>query len=295
MLGGKKGIESLKLFAFICPALIFYTLFVLIPAFGGIWYSFTNWNGLNPNYKIVGLSNYIEIITEDKYFIKSIIFTLKFVIYMVILQNVLALLLALLIENRKKSKFVFRTLFFMPNMISMIISGFIWMFIFTKVLPGVSGDGIFSFLNQTWLGDPRLSFYAVLIVSLWAGVGYLMIIYIAALQSIPAQLIEAASIDGAKTYILFKYIKLPMILPAVTIGIFLSLNSSFKVFEAVFALTGGGPGRSTQVIALNIFEEAFNMSNRYGYASAKAIVLFLIIFAITCVQLIVMKKREVQA
>lgn len=292
---GKKGKETLKLLTFIGPAFIFYSLFVLIPAFGGVWYSLTNWNGLNSTYEMVGLSNYIEIITEDKYFIKSLYFTLRFVIYMVILQNILALFLALLIENRKKSKMVFRTILFMPNMISMIISGFIWMFIFTKVLPYIGGDGVFGFLNQSWLGDPLFSFYAVLIVSLWGGVGYLMIIYIAALQSIPQQLIEAASIDGAKGFTLFRSIKLPLILPAVTIGIFLSLNSSFKVFEAVFALTGGGPGRSTQVIALNIFEEAFNMNNRYGYASAKAIVLFFIVFLITFIQLWVMKKKEVQA
>lgn len=291
----KKGKQTLKLLTFIAPALIFYTLFVLIPAFGGIWYSFSNWNGLNRSYQMIGLSNYIEIFSEDSTFIKSILFTLRFVIYMVVLQNLLALFLAILIENRNKSNKFFRTIFFMPNMISMIISGFIWMFIFTKVIPGITDNGFLPFLNQSWLGDPMFSFFAILIVSLWAGVGYLMIIYIAALQSIPKQLVEAATIDGANGFILFRSIKLPLILPAVTIGLFLALNSSFKVFEAVYALTGGGPGRSTQVIALNIFEEAFNMSNRYGYASAKAIVLFLIVFLITFIQLIIMKKREVQA
>lgn len=285
----KETRRNLKLLSFVLPAFIFYFTFVLVPAIGGFWYSLTDWNLLNRSVNFVGPDNYIEAFSADPYFISSILFTLKFVLYMVILQNGLALILALLIENRDSTKTWFRTIFFMPNMISMIIAGFMWMFIFTKVLPGI------DFLNRTWIGDPRWSFFAILIVSLWAGVGYLMIIYIAAIQSIPRQLIEAAMIDGARNMTLFRYVKLPMILPAVTIGVFLSLNSSFKVFEAVYALTGGGPGRSTQVIALNIFEEAFNMSNRFGYASAKAIILFLIVALITFIQLRIMKNREVQA
>ena len=290
-----KKLATFKLISFVFPAFAFYAIFVLVPAIGGIWFSFSDWNLLNPSYEMIGISNYIEALIEDKFFIQSLFFTLKFVLYMVVLQNVLALFLAILIENRKHSKVFFRTIFFMPNMISMIIAGFMWMFIFTKVIPGIAGQGILSFLKQSWIGDPKWSFFAILIVSLWAGVGYLMIIYIAAIQSIPRQLIEAASIDGAMRFTLFRYIKLPMILPALTIGLFLALNSSFKVFEAVFALTGGGPGRATQVIALNIYEEAFNMSNRFGYASAKAIILFLIITAITFIQLWIMKRKEIQA
>jgi raffinose/stachyose/melibiose transport system permease protein len=190
---------------------------------------------------------------------------------------------------------VFRTLLFLPNMISMIIGGFMWLFIFTRVLPRLDPDGLLGFLNQTWIGDPSWSFVAILTVSLWAGVGYLMVIYVAALQGVPRQLLESAAIDGAGRVRVVLSIILPMILPAVTIGIFLSLNMSFKVFEVVYALTGGGPGRATQVIALNIFEEAFNMSQRFGYASAKATILFLVVFTITLVQLRVMKRREVEA
>jgi len=122
-----------------------------------------------------------------------------------------------------------------------------------------------------------------------------MLIYIAALQGIPGQLIEAAYIDGADEWTIFRRIKLPMILPGITIGVFLALNSSFKVFEVVFSLTGGGPGRATQVIALNIFEEAFDLNFRYGYASAQANILFLFVALVTLVQLSVMKKREIQA
>ena len=287
--------SSAKLLAFVAPALVFYVVLVLVPAGGGVWYGFTNWNGLNPSYRFVGLANYVEALTEDPYFVGALLFTLKYVGFMVVLQNALALGLALLVEARRRGRLAFRTMLFLPNMISMIIGGFMWLFIFTRVLPRLNSDGPLGFLNQSWIGDPSWSFVAILTVSLWAGVGYLMVIYVAALQGVPRQLLESAAIDGAGRLRVAASVILPMILPAVTIGVFLSLNMSFKVFEVVYALTGGGPGRATQVIALNIFEEAFNMSNRYGYASAKATLLFLVVFSITLVQLRVMKRREVEA
>lgn len=268
---------------------------MLVPAFGGFYYSFTDWNGLNHTYDFIGLSNFLEAFTDDPDFIKSILFTLKYVVFMVVLQNVFALLLAALIEARSRYKAIFRTVFFMPNMLSMIIGGFMWLFIFTRVLPYIAEHSVFKFLDQSWIGDSNFSFLAIIIVALWGGVGYLMVIYIAALQGVPQQIVEAATMDGANSLQVFRHVRLPMILPAVTIGIFVALNSSFKVFDVVYALTGGGPGRQTQVIALNIFEEAFKLNNRYGYASAKAIILFLIIFLITLVQLRIMKRKEVEA
>ncbi|MEX2443608.1 MAG: sugar ABC transporter permease [Alkalispirochaeta sp.] len=292
--GGGDWKSPVQVLWFVAPALVFYLAFVLVPAVGGVWYGLTNWNLLNPSYRFVGLANYVEALTEDLHFLNSVLFTLKYVGSMVLLQNVLALVLAVLVEGRTRGRVTFRTILFMPNMISMVIAGFMWLFIFTQVLPNLAENNVFSFLDRQWIGDPRWSFYAILIVSLWAGVGYLMVIYIAALQGVPVQLKEAAAIDGASRFRLFRSVVLPMILPSVTIGVFLSLNMSFKVFEVVYALTGGGPGRATQVIALNIFEEAFNMSNRYGYASAKATLLFALVFAITLVQLRVMKSREVQ-
>ncbi|MFD0671043.1 carbohydrate ABC transporter permease [Cohnella sp. GCM10027633] len=287
--------RSVTLIAFVFPALLFYAVFTLAPAVGGAWYSLTDWNGLNPAYRMVGFSNYAEAFTEDPFFIDSIWFTLKYVVFMVVLQNVLSLALAAFVESRGRSKALFRTIFFMPNMISLIIGGFMWMFIFTKVLPAIAVKTGLLFLDQSWIGDPKFSFVSILVLSLWGGVGYLMVIYIAALQNVPQSLKEAAAIDGANASQVFRNVTLPMIYPALTIGLFLTLNSSFKVFEAVFALTGGGPGRATQVISMNIYEEAFSFSNRFGYASAKAMILFAIVFLITVVQLTVMKRREMEA
>ena len=294
MIQGKHWRNQGTMLLFVLPALLFYAAFVLVPAIGGFWYSLTDWNGLNPTYRMVGWSNYVEALTADRYFIQSLLFTLRFVFYMVVLQNLIALLLAVLVESRNKGRILLRTLFFMPNMISMIIGGFMWMFIFTRVLPFIADQTILAFLDQSWIGDPRYSFYAILLVSLWGGVGYLMVIYIAALQGVPQNLKEAAVIDGASPGAAFLHVTLPMILPALTVAVFVAINSAFKVFDVVFSLTGGGPGRATQVISLNIFAEAFRMNNRYGYASAKAIILFLVIFVITLIQLRLMKKREVQ-
>ncbi|WP_139997571.1 MULTISPECIES: carbohydrate ABC transporter permease [Paenibacillus] len=291
----RKNKQTVILLAFVLPALLFYAVFTIAPAFGGVWYSLTNWNGLNPTYDMVGFANYTEALTNDPYFIKSVWFTFKYVLYMVVLQNVIALLLAVFVESRRKSKVLFRTIFFMPNMLSLIIGGFMWMFIFTKVLPIIAEKTGLLILDQSWIGDPAFSFYSIVILSLWGGVGYQMVIYIAALQGVPASLREAAAIDGASSLQTFRYVTLPMIYPAVTIGIFLTLSSSFKVFDAVYSLTGGGPGRSTQVIALNIVEEAFKFNQRYGYASAKAIILFVIVLILTVIQLWIMKRREVEA
>ncbi|HEY0829388.1 MAG TPA: sugar ABC transporter permease [Bacilli bacterium] len=291
----KNRKQTIILLAFVFPAILFYSVFVLAPSMGGVWYSLTDWNGLNPAYDMVGFSNYIEAFTDDPYFLDSIWFTLKYVIFMVVLANFFAVVLAVFIESQNRSKVWFRTIFFMPNMISLIIGGFMWMFIFTKVLPYIAEHTIFHFLDQSWIGDPRVSFSTLLSLSLWSGVGYLMVIYIAALQGVPQQLKEAAAIDGANALQTFRNVTLPMIYPALTIGLFVTLNGSFKVFDAVFALTGGGPGRATQVIALNIYEEAFSMSSRYGYASAKAMILFLIVFMVTLIQLWIMKSKEVEA
>jgi len=281
-------------FAFVGPALLFYIIIIVIPMAGGISYSFTDWNGLNQDYDFVGISNYIESF-KDPHFTHAIGFTLKYVILMVVLQNVIALLLAVLIESRKRFKGLFRTVFFMPNMISMIIGTFMWTFIFTKLLPEIAEKTIFTFLDQAWIGDPNVSFYSIMIVSLWQGIGYMMIIYIAALQSVPQEMKEAAYLDGANAWQMFRSVTLPMIMHAVTICLFLTLNSAFNAFDVVYALTGGGPGRNTEMVALNVFQEAFSYNFRYGFANAKAMILFAIILTVTLIQVRITKRKEIEA
>jgi raffinose/stachyose/melibiose transport system permease protein len=291
----KRYKKYVSLLMFTAPAFLLYAVFLLIPTLGGMFYSFTDWNGLNKSYHFVGFANFAEALGEDSDFVHSLWFTLKYVVFMVVLQNAIALLLAVLIETRTRSKGFFRTVFFMPNMISIIISSFMWTFVFTQVLPQIAEKTALAFLDQSWIGNPSVSFYSILIVSLWNGVGYMLIIYLAALQGVPQHLKEAAVIDGASPFQRFLHVTVPMITHAITICFFLTLNGAFKVFEVVYGLTGGGPGRSTQVITLNIYEEAFSNNFRYGYASAKSVILFVMILIITFIQISVMKKREVEA
>jgi raffinose/stachyose/melibiose transport system permease protein len=279
--------KYISLLTFVGPAFILYTIFLLIPTLGGMFYSFTDWNGLNRDYDFIGFGNFVEALAEDPDFVGSL--------FMVVLQNLFALLLAVFIESRRRSKGFFRTIFFMPNMISTIISAFMWTFVFAQVLPQLAEKTALTLLDQSWIGDPKVSFFSILIVSLWNGVGYMMIIYLAGLQGVPQSLKEAAVIDGASAFQTFRNVTLPMITHAITICFFLTLNGAFKVFEVVYGLTGGGPGRSTQVITMNIYEEAFSNNFRYGYASAKSVILFVIILLFTFIQIQVMKRREVEA
>ena len=276
---------------FALPALIVYAVFKLFPAISGIYYSMTNWNGLNKGFDMVGLDNFKEILS-DKYYWQSILFTLKYVLVMIIVANLIALLLAVTIESRKRAKGLFRTIFFMPNMISMIIGGYMWMFIFTKVLYYMADNWGLTFFDKSWIGDPKYAFIAIIIVASWGSVGYLMIFYMAALQGVPLNLKEAASLDGANAWQTFRHVVLPLIQNGVTICVFWTLNAGFQVFDVVYALTGGGPGRATQTAAINIYEEAFRGNVRYGYATAKSTVLFVIVMLFTAIQLRLMKRKE---
>jgi raffinose/stachyose/melibiose transport system permease protein len=291
----KKSTEIKNLALFLTPALIFYVLFMVIPVVLGLSYSFTDWNGMNPNFKFVGLNNFNEAITKDKNFLNSIGFTIKYVVVMVVLSNVLALFLAVLIDSRIKTQNLFRTLYFIPNMISFIIGAYIWQFIFKKVLKELAKLPLLGFLSQPWLGDPKFSFWAIVMMSLWTSVGYLLVIYIAALQGVPTEIKEAARVDGARGIQVFRYVTLPMIMHAVTINLFLMLNNSFKAFDQIYGLTGGGPGRTTQVMSLNIYSEAFSNYFRFGYANAKAIILFLFVLVVTLVQLKLTGNKEVKS
>lgn len=287
-----KHSQNRALIMFVLPAFVFFSAFKLIPAILGLWYSLTNWNGINPTKKYIGFENFKEILTNDPDFWQAMLFTLKYVVVAVIALNICALMLAIAIESLRKAKGIFRTIFYLPNMISMIIGGFMWNFIFTQVIYSIAENTGLGFLNRSWISDPKYSFFAIIIVAVWGGAGYLMVIYIAAIQSVPAALIEAAVVDGASPLKRFLNITLPMIKQSFTICLFVTLNSAFQVFDVVFALTGGGPGRATQVAAINIYEEAFGRSNRFGYATAKSTILFVVILLITLVQLKVMKKRE---
>lgn len=286
--------KNLVLLACVAPAFICFAVVKLIPSISGFWYSLTNWNGINPNKNFIGLANFIEIFSSDAAFWGTFLFTLRYTLWAVLLINLTALAFAVAIESLGKTKSLFRTLFYLPNMISLIIGGYMWNFIFTQVVYHFSDVWGWAFFDRSWIGDPTWSFPAIVLVSIWGQAGYVMIIYMAALQNVPKSLHEAAYVDGAGPVRRFFSITLPMIRHAFTICLFITLNNAFQVFDVVYSLTGGGPGRATQVVALNIYEEAFGRSSRFGYATAKSLVVFLVVLLITAVQLSIMKRKEQQ-
>ncbi|EFM10047.1 binding-protein-dependent transport systems inner membrane component [Paenibacillus curdlanolyticus YK9] len=275
------------------PATIAFSIIVLLPFVLGMYYAFTDWNGVADTVKFVGFDNFVAAFKDDS-FRSSFAFTAKLTIFAVILTNVVAFLLALLLTQPIKLKNILRTVFFLPNVIGGLLLGFIWQFIFIKGFAAIGKSTDWHLFKLPWLGDEQTSFWAIVIVSIWSGAGYLMVIYIAALINVPQDLTEAASIDGATAWQRMRHIIFPLVMPAVTISLFLALSWSFKAFDVILSLTKGGPFNSTQSVALNIYTEAFQ-NNRYGLGTAKAFIFFLIVAAITTLQVWLTKKREVQA
>lgn len=290
----KKLKEALLYIAFVGPVLAVFTVIVLIPFVLGMYYSFTNWNGVTGEIAWVGLDNFRYIFTTDPQIVNSFLFTTKFTFFAVILTNVIGLTLAIILTNALKTTNILRTVFFLPNLIGGLLLGFIWQFIFVRGFESIGKLTGLSLFQLPWLGDANTAFWGIVIVSVWQGSGYIMIIYIAALQNVPNELIEAAKVDGANRWQIFKNITVPMITPAITICLFLTIAWSFKIFDVNVSLTGGGPFKSTESLSLNIYTEAF-VNNRYGIGAAKAFLFFIIVATVTTLQVMYTKKREVQA
>jgi raffinose/stachyose/melibiose transport system permease protein len=291
----KRHLRSTLEFAgFTVPAVIVIFAFVELPFLMSVLYSFTKWNGLDKVPVFIGFANYMEIFTNDPNMMQALGFTLLFTVFMVFFTNVIAMLLAVALDSKVRGKNVLRAAFYVPNIISMIIIGYIWRFIFSKGFDSFYALTKIPAFQLSWLGDAKLSFVSVVIVSVWQAIGFYMVIYIAGLQTVPKDIIEAAMIDGARSSTRFFRITMPLILPSITVCLFYSLSSALKTFDVIFSLTFGGPGTATTSIALDIYKTAFSDS-RFGYGSAKSVLLFFLILLVTVFQLSLFKKREVEA
>jgi raffinose/stachyose/melibiose transport system permease protein len=279
---------------FMGPGFLFFTVIVLISFLMGVFYSFTEWNGVNREPIWIGIQNYIEIFQGDDQAATSAVFTAKFTAVSVVIANTLAFFLALALVQPLKSANVLRTIIFLPNVIGGIILGFVWRFIFTNSVPSLGAVTEIALFQLPWLGTPETGFWASVIVFVWQRTGYLMVIYIAALLGIDQNLIEAAHIDGASGWSILRRVILPLTVPAITISVFLALSWTTKMFDVIFSLTRGGPFGSTETFAMNIYFEAFQY-NSYGLGSAKAILFFLVVATISTIQVLVTKRWEVEA
>jgi raffinose/stachyose/melibiose transport system permease protein len=285
----RKNIKKFFVFGAI-PLSIFLAVLVY-PFAQGFFLTFTNWNGFGYT-KFAGFSNYATSL-KDSHFWVTLGFTLKFVIVSVILVNAVAFGLALLVTAKLKSANIFRTFFFIPNLIGGVILGVIWQFIFNTALTSVATKFNLPFFQDSWLQDTNKAFWALIIVTVWQSSGYMMIIYITGLISIEQDVLEAAKVDGASPFRTLWAIKMPLMAQAFTISLFLTMRNGFMAYDVNLALTGGGPYRTTELISMHIFQEAFAFGH-FGTGQAKAVLMFIMVALAALVQVAVSKRMEVQ-
>lgn len=271
--------------AFVLPTFISFTVVFLVPFLMGIYLSFTEFTTVE-SATWIGFENYIRAFTKDENFLNALWFTIKFTIVSVITINVFAFSLALLLTKALKGTTFFRTVFFMPNLIGGIVLGYIWNLLINAIL------GVFGF-DITY--DADYGFWGLVFLLNWQLIGYMMVIYIAGLQNVPRELKEAAKIDGASSISILRNITIPIVMPSVTICLFLTLTNSFKLFDQNLALTGGAPARETSMLALDIYNTFYGRIGWQGVGQAKAVVFFLIVAIIAFIQLKITGRKEVES
>ena len=279
----KRVREITDYIKFVFPMLVLYILFFIFPLFQTIGYSFTDYNGINPRKEFTGLTNYVDVF-QDKWFYNSMLFTGKSVILMILLANVLGFLLALALNTKIKSRNILRAIVFCPFVFNNVTVGFIWQFLLGRFMTDLYPLTGWKVFNIGWLSDSSLVLYSVVFVKLWQSIGYFMVIYLAGLQLLPQDPLEAALIDGCTGIKMIRYITIPLMKPTAFVCIFLAITESLNMFPLIMSLTNGGPGHASENISLYIYNEAFK-SHRMGYASALAVILTIIMTIIAGLQM----------
>lgn len=293
--------EPLVFWSFVTPTLFAFAMVLIVPFLMGLFYSFTNWTGIRGNpVDWTGLTNYKNAL-KDLRFYYSFGLTALYAILSMALVNILSFCMALLVTQELKLKNLYRTGFFLPNLIGGLVLGYIWQFVFNAALPKIGEALQWPFLQKSMLTDPKTAMIAILFVAAWQYAGYIMMIYIAALQNVPPELTEAAAIDGATPWQRLRHVTIPMIAPAFTVASFLTLVNAFKMFDVNVSLTNGLPATQfmgasvpgTELVAMNIYNTAFQM-NRMAQGQAKAIIFFVVLVILSLVQVYFNKRREVE-
>lgn len=279
----KRVREIADYIKFVFPMLVLYILFFIFPLFQTIGYSFTDYNGINPRKEFTGLTNYVDVF-QDKWFYNSMLFTGKSVILMILLANVMGFLLALALNTKIKSRNILRAIVFCPFVFNNVTVGFIWQFLLGRFMTDLYPLTGWKVFNIGWLSDSSLVLYSVVFVKLWQSIGYFMVIYLAGLQLLPQDPLEAAVLDGCTGIKMIRYITIPLMKPTAFVCIFLAITESLNMFPLIMSLTNGGPGHASENISLYIYNEAFK-SHRMGYASALAVILTIIMTIIAGLQM----------
>ena len=269
---------------FVLPTLIAFAFAFIVPFVMGVYLSFCSFRTIT-NAQFTGVSNYVRIF-EDKDFLNALWFTVRFSVLSILTINVLSFALALALTRKIKGTNLFRTVFFMPNLIGGIILGYIWQQMINAMLLKY---------ETTLVANATYGFWGLVVLMNWQMIGYMMIIYVAGLQNVHTELLEAARIDGANGWQTLVRVKIPMVMPSVTICLFLTLSNSFKMFDQNLALTAGAPSKRTAMLALDIYNTFYGRSGYEGVGQAKAVLFFLIVAAIALGQLVLTRSREVEA
>ena len=291
---------------FLAPVLFAFVVVIVIPFFLGAYYSFTNWSataGAGGPLKLIGFANYAGIL-KDPSFTYSFIVTVAYTVVNMIIINVVSFGLAMLVTRKLKGRNVYRAGFFIPNLIGGLILGYIWQFIFNNAVPSIGTMlGITSWADPAnlLLARSTTALLAMVLVGTWQYAGYVMVIYVAAIETIPQELIEASQIDGASAFRRLRAITLPMIRQALTVTLFLTLVNSFKQFDVNVSLTAGGPSvmfagtpiYGTQLLAMNIYNQGLKSDDMAG-GQARAVVFFLVLVIVSVIQVSINKKREIE-
>ena len=269
---------------FLLPTVIAFCIAFIIPFVTGLYLSFCDFTTVS-NAKFVGFANYIKAFSSSQRFGQAFGFTTLFTIISIITVNIIAFTLAYLLTRKIKGTNFFRTVFFMPNLIGGIVLGYTWQSVINAVL---------AKYGRTLVADAKYGFIGLIILMNWQMIGYMMIIYIAGLQNVPTELIEASKIDGATKWQTLRYVTIPMVMPSITICLFLTLSNSFKLYDQNLALTAGAPMHKTEMLALNIVNSFYGRSNFEGVGQTKAVMFFIIVACIALSQLYYTRKREVE-
>ena len=268
---------------FTVPTLLAFSFAFVIPFIMGVYMSFCEFTTVD-NAKFVGVSNYVKAFAGSSSFMSAFGFTVKFVIVAILVVNLGAFGLAMLLTKKIRGTNIFRTVFFMPNLIGGIVLGYTWQQMLNAVLLNY---------EKTLVSDPKFGYWGLVLLMSWQQIGYMMIIYIAGLQNVPTDLIEAAKIDGATGWQTLKNVTIPMVMPSITVCTFLTLSNSFKLYDQNLALTAGAPSHKTEMLALNIVDTFYGRTGFQGVGQAKAVVFFIIVAIVGAVQLVFTRNKEV--
>lgn len=290
----KKNISP---YLMVLPILIVYTGMIIIPAIEGFRLSFTDWDGIYsiPNY--IGLANYKKFLTDPDFY-ESIWITFKMAIFVIVIQNAVGLMTAVALSKESKVTAAIRTVFFIPTLLTMMVVGLVFSYIFSPSYSPINAIGEMIgwdwLANMNWFGSKTSAFWVVVFTAVWTGFGTTMMIYIGGLTNISNDYYESAVLDGAGSWQKFRYITMPLLAPAITINMLMSVINGLKIFDIPYSMTQGGPAGATKTIAIMLYEDAF-YGGSAGYAAAESFILLLLVFTISAIQTGYLRSREVDA